>query len=48
MRVSPRAALPILLDPGAFRVMSWGDTAMQPYLTAVVSVHAGTTTDLGR
>jgi len=43
----PRSALPILPDPGAFRVMSWGDTSRQPYLTAVVPVRAQTATDLG-
>ncbi|KRB28677.1 diguanylate cyclase domain-containing protein [Acidovorax sp. Root70] len=43
----PRAALPILPEPGAFRVMSWGDTSRQAYLTAVVSVRAQTATDLG-
>ncbi|MBD9406789.1 diguanylate cyclase [Acidovorax sp. ACV02] len=43
----PRSALPILPEPGAFRVMSWGDTSRQPYLTAVVPVRAQTATDLG-
>lgn len=43
----PRTSLPILPEPGAFRVMSWGDASTQPYLTAVVSVRAQTATDLG-
>ncbi|MDD2180188.1 diguanylate cyclase [Acidovorax sp. D2M1] len=43
----PRAALPVLPEPGAFRVMSWGDASTPPYLTAVVSVRAQTATDLG-
>ena len=43
----PRASLPILPEPGAFRVMSWGGPSPQPYLTAVVSVRAQTATDLG-
>lgn len=43
----PRASLPILPEPGAFRVMSWGGASPQPYLTAVVSVRAQTATDLG-
>ena len=43
----PRASLPILPEPGAFRVMSWGDASPQPYLTTVVSVRAQTATDLG-
>ena len=43
----PRSALPILPEPGAFRVMSWGGASTQPYLTAVMSVRAQTSTDLG-
>ena len=43
----PRASLPILPEPGAFRVMSWGDASPQPYLTTAVSVRAQTATDLG-
>jgi len=43
----PRSALPILPEPGAFRVMSWGDASPRPYLTAVVPVRAQTATDLG-
>jgi len=43
----PRASLPILPEPGAFRVMSWGGASPLPYLTAVVSVRAQTATDLG-
>ena len=43
----PRSALPVLPEPGAFRVMSWGGASTQPYLTAVMSVRAQTSTDLG-
>ncbi|PVY93414.1 PAS domain S-box-containing protein/diguanylate cyclase (GGDEF)-like protein [Acidovorax sp. 99] len=43
----PRSALPILPEPGAFRVMSWGNASPRPYLTAVVPVSTQTATDLG-